>query len=102
MPLKLRDLFSEDLDRVFAYRTSRFVVIKDVWLGCAHKLLQMSIFLYVVIYALVWNEGYIKKEFAIGTTMIIKDGGEIVIGSNNRGIYILRFILLIELYFDHT
>ena len=88
MPLKLRDLFSEDLDRVFAYRTQRFVIIKDVWLGCTHKLLQMAIMLYVIFFALWWNEGYIKKEYATGTTMMIKDGGEIVQGSSGRGKFI--------------
>lgn len=75
MPLKLRDLFSEDLDRVFSYRTPRFVVIKDVCLGCTHILLQLAIILYVVLYAIIWNEGYIKKEYSMGTTLMIKDGG---------------------------
>ena len=51
MPLKLRDLFSDDLDRVFAYRTQRFVVIKDFWLGCAHKVIQLVIMIYVIVYA---------------------------------------------------
>ncbi len=75
MPLKLRDLFSDDLDKVFSYRTARFVVIKDVWLGCTYKLLQLAILLYVVIYALIIRQGYLKTEFVMGTTLFIKDGG---------------------------
>ena len=74
MPLKLRDLFSDDLDKVFSYRTSRFVIIRDVWLGCTHKLLQIGILLYVVIYALIMCEGYIKTEFVMGTTLSVKNG----------------------------
>lgn len=74
MPLKLRDLFSDDLDNVFSYRTSRVVIIKDVWLGCTHKLLQIGILLYVVIYALIIKEGYMKTEFVMGTTLSIKHG----------------------------
>ena len=39
MTLKLRDIFNDDLDRVFSYRTQRFVVIRDIWLGCTHRFL---------------------------------------------------------------
>ncbi len=85
MPLKLRDLFSDDLDRVFSYRTSRFVIIKDFWLGCTFKLIQLLIMLYVVIIAIIWNEGYIKKEFSLGTTLMIKEGSELTIGSKQSG-----------------
>ena len=68
MPLKLRDLFSEDLDRVFAYRTQRFVIIKDLWLGCTFKLVQLLIVAYILFFALIYKEGYIKKEFSVGTS----------------------------------
>jgi ATP P2X receptor len=86
MPLKLRDLFSEDLDTKFSYRTLRFVIIKDVWLGCAHKTLQLAIALYVIIVAIYLNEGYIKKEFTAqttSTTLLVKSGSQLVTGSKN-------------------
>jgi hypothetical protein len=85
MPLKLRDMFNDDLDNVFSYRTARFVIIRDIWLGCTHKILQVSILLYVIIYAIVLNEGYIKKQYSVGTTMIIKSGGQFVTGSLSNG-----------------
>ena len=91
MPLKLRDLFSEDLDKVFAYRTQRFVVIKDVYLGCAHKTLQIMIMLYVLIVAVWLNEGYIKKEFTAATTsntLIVRGGSQLVKGSRGREIMV--------------
>ncbi len=75
MSLKLRDLFNDDLDRVFSYRTGRFVVIRDVWLGCTHKLMQVGILVYVIAVAIILNEGYISKEYSNGNSMIIKQGG---------------------------
>jgi hypothetical protein len=60
-------------------------VIRDVWLGCTYKLLQIGILLYVIIYALIINEGYIKKDFSTGSTIILKNGGEIVTGTKNNG-----------------
>lgn len=83
--MKLRDLFSEDLDRVFSYRTERFVIIKDMWLGCTYRCLQLAIMIYVVLIALVWNEGYIKREFSLGTTLMVKEGGELVSSQNGTG-----------------
>ena len=85
MPLKLRDLFNEDLDSVFSYRTNRFVIIKDPWLGCTHLLLQLSIMLYVIVYVIIIEKGFIKKEFSGGSTLMIKSGGELVLGSNGTG-----------------
>jgi len=36
--------------------------------------------IYVVLIALIWNEGYIKREYSLGTTLMIKQGGELVTG----------------------
>lgn len=68
MPLKLRDIFSDDLDTVFSYRTQRFVLIKDAWLGCFNIALQVFILFYVIVYAIIINQGYIVKEYADTTT----------------------------------
>jgi hypothetical protein len=75
MSLKLRDIFNEDLDKVFSYRTGRYVIIRDVWLGCTHLLLQLGIVAYVIAYAIIINEGYITKEYHDGTTIMDKSGG---------------------------
>lgn len=75
MSLKLRDIFNGDLDRVFSYKTGRLVIIKDLWLGCTHRLIQLLIIVYVIVYALIINEGYIKREFEVGNTVIVKKGG---------------------------
>jgi hypothetical protein len=82
----LRDLFNDDLDTVFSYRTQRFVVIKDIWLGCAHKTLQIGILLYVVLVAVILNEGYIKKEYTATSTSqthMVRSGSQMVTGSLN-------------------
>ena len=55
MPLKLRDIFNDDLDNVFSYRTTRYVVIRDVWLGCTNKCIEFAIIIYVVIFAIWLN-----------------------------------------------
>ena len=99
MPLKLRDLFNDDLDTVFSYRTSRFVIIKDPILGCTHKLIQIAIMLYVVVYVLILDKGYIKKEYTSGTTVMIKTGGELVMGSKGKG-KISAYLYTLELYID--
>ena len=83
MSLKLRDIFNDDLDSVFSYRTQRFVVIKDFWLGCASQTIRISILIYVLVYAIILNEGYIKKEYSVGQTLIAKNGGELVTSSNS-------------------
>ena len=41
--------------------------------------------MYVVFYAIIINEGYIKKQYSMGKTMIIKEGGELITGSQNTG-----------------
>ena len=62
-PMKMRNILAEDLDKVFAYRSLRFVIIKDLWLGLANKIITLLIWIYVGVIAIYLNEGYIKKEF---------------------------------------
>ena len=62
-PMKMRNILAEDLDKVFAYRSLRFVIIKDLWLGLANKIITLFIWIYVGVIAIYLNEGYIKKEF---------------------------------------
>jgi hypothetical protein len=49
------------------------VLIKDVYLGCLHKFLQLVILLYVVVIAVWLNEGYIKKEYSTAQSTTIVD-----------------------------
>ena len=85
MPFKFRDLLNKDLDSVFSYRTGRLVIIRDMWLGCTYNILQTAIIFYVIIYAIVINEGYIKKEYSIGQTVMVKEGSQLVVGSEKTG-----------------
>ena len=83
-PMKMRNILSEDLDKVFSYRSLRFVIIKDLWLGIASKLISALIWIYVGVIAIYLNEGYIKKEFTAqttATTLLVKNGGSLVTGT---------------------
>jgi hypothetical protein len=98
MPLKLRDLFTDDLDKVFSYRTQRFVVIKDIYLGCAHKFFQILILLYVLIIAVWLNEGYISKEYSTSqsATVIERGGSELVSSRDNQTILVDSNLAFLE------
>ena len=65
--LQLRDLFDDDLDSVFSYKTDIFVIIKDFWLGCSHKLIQLLLILYILVYAIIITKGYEQAELSVGT-----------------------------------
>lgn len=84
--MKMRNVITDDLDKVFSYRSLRFVIIKDLWLGLTHKLITALIWIYVGLIAIYLNEGYIKKEFTAqttATTLLVKSGGSLVTGSRN-------------------
>jgi len=53
--------------------------------------------MYVVFYAIIINEGYIKKQYSMGKTMIIKEGGELITGSQNTGKYYFCFLNFFQL-----
>ncbi len=85
-PMKMRNVISDDLDKVFSYRSLRFVIIKDLWLGLTHKMITALIWIYVGLIAIYLNEGYIKKEFTAQTTtttLLLKSGGFLATGSHN-------------------
>jgi len=48
MPIKLRNLFNEDLDVVFAYRTELFATIQNSWLGFLFRVICGAIILYAI------------------------------------------------------
>eukprot|EP01065_Artemidia_motanka_P021714 TRINITY_DN25971_c0_g1_i3.p1 TRINITY_DN25971_c0_g1~~TRINITY_DN25971_c0_g1_i3.p1 ORF type:complete len:440 (+),score=145.70 TRINITY_DN25971_c0_g1_i3:39-1322(+) len=57
---------SLDIDDVFAYKTSRRVVIRDRKLGFIRLGIIVAIFVYVVIYEVVIQRGYLEKHNPVG------------------------------------
>eukprot|EP01059_Diplonema_ambulator_P010177 TRINITY_DN20180_c0_g1_i1.p1 TRINITY_DN20180_c0_g1~~TRINITY_DN20180_c0_g1_i1.p1 ORF type:complete len:536 (+),score=193.84 TRINITY_DN20180_c0_g1_i1:46-1608(+) len=55
-----------DLDDVFAYRTPKVVKIRDRRLGCARILIMLAVFVYIVVYEVIINKGYLLKEQPTG------------------------------------
>eukprot|EP01061_Rhynchopus_euleeides_P036044 TRINITY_DN60721_c0_g1_i1.p2 TRINITY_DN60721_c0_g1~~TRINITY_DN60721_c0_g1_i1.p2 ORF type:complete len:572 (+),score=229.03 TRINITY_DN60721_c0_g1_i1:82-1716(+) len=58
-----------DLDNIFAYKTGKVVRIRDRKLGIAKLLITIGIFVYVVIYEAILQQGYLLKETPQGTVM---------------------------------
>eukprot|EP01059_Diplonema_ambulator_P035300 TRINITY_DN8254_c0_g1_i1.p1 TRINITY_DN8254_c0_g1~~TRINITY_DN8254_c0_g1_i1.p1 ORF type:complete len:483 (+),score=77.18 TRINITY_DN8254_c0_g1_i1:51-1451(+) len=54
------------MDDLFAYRTPRTVMIRDRKLGITRVLLLIILFVYVVIYEVILQKGYLVKEFPVG------------------------------------
>ena len=55
-----------DLDDIFAYRTPRTVKIRDRKLGIARITMVLAIVLYVVVYEVIIQKGYLVKERPAG------------------------------------
>ena len=58
-----------DLDNVFAYKTPKVVRIRDRRLGIARILITIAIFVYVVIYEAILQQGYLLKEVPQGAVI---------------------------------
>ncbi|KAJ9456603.1 P2X receptor A [Diplonema papillatum] len=65
-----------DADDLFAYKTNRRVVIRDRKLGIARILIIVGLFMYVVVYEVIMQHGYLIKDVPIGfNTLSIRRGG---------------------------
>ena len=66
-----------DADDVFAYKVPRRVIIRDRWLGIARILILIGLFVYVVIYEVIIQRGYLQKDEPFGlATMSIRKAGD--------------------------
>lgn len=55
-----------DFDDVFAYQTSKIVIIKDRWLGLLRLAMVLVIILYIVVYVMYMHQGYLMYEVPVG------------------------------------
>eukprot|EP00300_Choanocystis_sp_HF-7_P002554 c11935_g1_i2.p1 GENE.c11935_g1_i2~~c11935_g1_i2.p1 ORF type:complete len:320 (+),score=58.61 c11935_g1_i2:45-1004(+) len=55
-----------DPDDVFAYSTLKVVRIRDRQLGLLHHSFQFGILVYIVIYVMIFNHGYLKYDQPVG------------------------------------
>eukprot|EP01064_Diplonema_japonicum_P031557 TRINITY_DN569_c2_g1_i1.p1 TRINITY_DN569_c2_g1~~TRINITY_DN569_c2_g1_i1.p1 ORF type:complete len:504 (+),score=91.96 TRINITY_DN569_c2_g1_i1:63-1574(+) len=64
-----------DADDLFAYKTPRRVVIRDRKLGMARILIMIALFVYVVIYEVILQKGYLIKDEPVGfATVSVRRG----------------------------
>eukprot|EP01062_Namystynia_karyoxenos_P022045 TRINITY_DN18434_c0_g2_i2.p1 TRINITY_DN18434_c0_g2~~TRINITY_DN18434_c0_g2_i2.p1 ORF type:complete len:470 (+),score=126.57 TRINITY_DN18434_c0_g2_i2:85-1410(+) len=77
MPLPFASLDADDL---FAYKTSRRIVIRDRKLGLIRLGIIIAIFVYVVIYEVVLRKGYLKKQDPVGFVRTSVRVGEVQAG----------------------
>ena len=63
----LNKLRNTDPDDLFAYDTFKIVTIRDRRLGLIHYGLMTVIFAYIVLYNIVYEQGYIKFEDPVGS-----------------------------------
>jgi len=59
-----------DPDDIFAYDTFKMVTIRDRYLGMLHHGLQIGILIYIIIYVLVLEKEFLKRDPAIGLVRI--------------------------------
>lgn len=64
------------------YRTAKLVEIRNWRLGLLHRTLQVAILLYVIGYAIIWNQGYQSESKMVSSfsskvkgTAWVHDGG---------------------------
>lgn len=72
--LQLRDIFNEDLDKLFSYRTPKFVIIKDRYLGLLKILINICILIYFVVYVIIMQKAYLQEEFSSGPSIVYATG----------------------------
>ena len=85
MPLALRDLFRDDLDKVFAFRTKKLVKILDYRLGWLERFFQVLVIAYVIIYVFIMCEGYYMYESGHGNIITYKSGTSYSVIDNGEG-----------------
>lgn len=72
--LQLRDIFNEDLDKLFSYKTPMLALIKDRYLGLLKILINLGILVYFVVYVIVLEKAYRQTEFSFGTAIVYTTG----------------------------
>eukprot|EP01060_Flectonema_neradi_P026992 TRINITY_DN36629_c0_g1_i1.p1 TRINITY_DN36629_c0_g1~~TRINITY_DN36629_c0_g1_i1.p1 ORF type:complete len:553 (+),score=72.39 TRINITY_DN36629_c0_g1_i1:55-1713(+) len=77
MPNACQKVFDVDMDDLFAYKTERRVIMRDRKLGIARVLIIIILFIYVVIYEVIINKGYLIKDEPVGfSTISVRRGLE--------------------------
>lgn len=72
--LKLRDIFDQDLDTTFSYRTNILVEIRDKNLGLLAKFINLAILIYIIVYVFIINKAYIQEEYSRGSVVTYQSG----------------------------
>jgi hypothetical protein len=72
--LQLRDIFNEDLDKLFSYTTPMIVLIKDRHLGLLAHFFNLCILVYFVVYVIVLQKAYLVEEYSTGPSMVYGSG----------------------------
>ncbi|OMJ83511.1 hypothetical protein SteCoe_15543 [Stentor coeruleus] len=72
--LQLRDIFNEDMDKLFSYRTPKLVIIKDRYLGLLKILINVCILIYFVVYVIIMQKAYLQEEFSSGPSIVYATG----------------------------
>merc|ERR1712232_987597 len=65
-----RTAMAIDLDEVFAYKTVKVVKMLDRRLGFLFYSIQLLIVLYIVVFVMIVNKGYLASELALGQVHI--------------------------------
>eukprot|EP01060_Flectonema_neradi_P002750 TRINITY_DN11743_c0_g1_i1.p1 TRINITY_DN11743_c0_g1~~TRINITY_DN11743_c0_g1_i1.p1 ORF type:complete len:521 (+),score=52.86 TRINITY_DN11743_c0_g1_i1:146-1708(+) len=77
MPNACQRIFDVDIDDLFAYKADRRVIIRDRRLGIARVLIIVILFVYVVIYEVVMQKGYLIKDEPVGfNTISVRRGSD--------------------------
>lgn len=58
-------------DNALAYSTIKVVKVRDWRLGCMHYFFQVAIFLYIVLYAVTFDQGFMYKEQIVGGSVTL-------------------------------
>lgn len=72
--LQLRDIFNEDLDKLFDYTTPMLVLIKDRYLGLMAHLINLCILVYFIVYVIVIQKAYFVEEYSTGPSIVYASG----------------------------
>jgi ATP P2X receptor len=85
--LQLRDIFDQDLDKLFSYNTPMLVLINDKYLGLMKNFINLIILLYFFVYVIILKQAYIQKEDSVGTAMIYATGTAISLNNSEVRIW---------------
>jgi len=77
MTSKLKSVFEQDLDELFAYRTNISLVLKDKKVGICVRVLQILLLIYFTIIVFFFEKGYHRIEVSDGLTLLHSSGAGI-------------------------